>query len=165
MSQFYFDQFNVSNFLNPDIFFVGAHFDGKDSHMNEFINNSTWKMALDKDDDGKETQTSKWLSNVGKGDVLIAKRLNGKVAGTMTTLAIGIVIGLKAGGTLNVAWVLPEYFQTLPVNGCLGAISAPYKMRVLKQLGKDWEDLVDDVKKAQIKFLRLNLQIEKRIYL
>lgn len=163
MAEFFFDSKDVQNFLTPKIWFVGVHYGGNDSQLQKFINHSIWKNGWFDTDEGVDNARvdlyKERTRDIAKGDILVAKRLNGKGADTMTVLALGIVVGRRARDTIQVAWTLPHINLITPLKE-VGTISA---FCTLEDLSFS-PPLAARVVKARTKFLRLNLSIDKRLY-
>lgn len=167
MSEFYFDSGDAKQFLSPDVYFVGVHYAGCDNQLSRFVQKSIWTNGwLDDTPEASETnnrikQYEVRTLNIRKGDVLVAKRLNGKGADKMTALAVGIVIGRRSESTVRVAWTLPEIKHIIPLLE-VGTISVEYTLDEVSEHSDS--TMRDYVEKARSKFLRLNTNIEEKLY-
>jgi hypothetical protein len=165
MSFHFFDSMDALQFLNPKIYYVGACFNRSICQLERFFNESMWENGFidylkenPSERTDKMTDYEKYMDGVRKGDVFLAKRLNGVGATTMRILAIGIVLGKNYNRTIRVAWVMQDLSLEVPL-AWIGTISPGYDIsEILDKV------LVDKLNKARAKFLRLNLQIKDQYY-
>jgi hypothetical protein len=168
MSRFYFDYLDAKRFLDPLVYFVGVHDLAGESHLSKYVRKSCWtNLRLEDEPETSETNSrvktyETRTKGLEKGDVLVAKRRNGKASDKLTALAVGIVVGRRSEGTVSVAWVLPNITHEIPAMGMFGTISSSFVLGGIKD--RAGKEMLEYVEKARRKFLRLNMNIEEKLY-
>ena len=167
MPTHHFDAADALQFLNPNVFYVGACFDADRANCQRarFFKDHIWENGfidyLKQNPSERTTATDnyeQYMEAIKKGDILLIKRLNGKGATTMRILAIGVVLGKNFDQTIRVAWVMQDMNLEVPLH-TIGTISPGYSLASLPSA-----DLIEKINKARAKFLRLNLDITDRYY-
>jgi hypothetical protein len=167
MPKHHFDAADAQQFLNPNVFYVGACFDADSTNCqrDRFFRDHIWENGfidyIKQNPSERTTSTDnyeKYMDSVKKGDIFAIKRLNGKAATTMRILAIGIVLGKNFDRTIRVAWVMQDLDLEVPL-AFIGTISPGYELNSLPS-----KELVDRINKARAKFLRLNFNIKEQYY-
>lgn len=161
MAHFDFCPMTVRSLINvSSCWFVGCHYGGSDNQLPTFIDASIWTngfIEYNCNADNPRVQLfAQRTSEMKAGDFIIAKRMNGRGASTMTIMAIGVVVGRKSASTMYVAWVMPNMQFETPLME-VGTLSACYS-------GKELPLLFPYLEMVRDKFLSENLTVLLKRY-
>lgn len=109
--------------LRPKYWVVGANWEG-DDQAPAFYRRGYWEMGWS---DAEQPKYVSRRTQIGAGDRIAVKRMDGRGADTISILALGLVKEVGADGRVYIDWLITGLDRSVPARGCFGTIHGPFE--------------------------------------